>query len=253
MGYCTSNFSTCPWRRSLQAEGGTRRNRVILREIAGFLRSERPPTVHAPSYDGDIRRRRAMERNGRFGELPGLADTSHTLVTTALGGQFRSCGRLSLMTQPFGGAAPRWLRLWSVRQLIADCAGQSLARCKRTRAGLLVGAAVRSSQLAEPAYAHDPGARIQHDRGRRCNEVVGPPSGRGDLRFQPRPTRWSAFAATHRMRVRGHTLVWEHANPPWLTDRQTCTVQQLAQMLAGAHHARGGALSRQGVRVGCGE
>jgi endo-1,4-beta-xylanase len=97
------------------------------------------------------------------------------------------------------------------------------------RAGILVGTAVRPSQFSETAYA----ATL----GREFN-LLEPEDAMKWWVIRPDPATFAftqgdqivAFAETHRMKVRGHTLVWGWSNPPWLLEGHF-TPAQLSTML----------------------
>jgi endo-1,4-beta-xylanase len=97
------------------------------------------------------------------------------------------------------------------------------------RAGILVGAAVRPEQLSEAAYA----ATLAREFN-----LLEPENAMKWQYIHPGPETFDflqadrivAFAIAHRMRVRGHTLVWHQENPTWLTEGQY-TPGQLAHIL----------------------
>ena len=117
---------------------------------------------------------------------------------------------------------------------IGDAHGQSLRR-EAERTGLLVGTAVRPEQLSEQGY----GATLAREYNMVEAEdamkwwIVRPDAANFD--FGP-ADRMVDFARVHAMRVRGHTLVWDHANPKWIADRRW-TPQELSNLLQ-AHIAR---------------
>ena len=96
------------------------------------------------------------------------------------------------------------------------------------RAGILIGAAARPTLLSNAAYSGTLGrefsmveaedamkwAVIRHDKGFDFQQ--------GDSLVR--------FAQAHNMKVRGHCLVWDHDNPPWLTE-QRFTPEKLARLL----------------------
>lgn len=97
------------------------------------------------------------------------------------------------------------------------------------RAGILVGTAVRPSQFSETAYAST--------LGREFN-LLEPEDAMKWWVIRPDPATFAftqgdqivAFAETHRMKVRGHTLVWGWSNPHWLLEGHF-TPEQLSTML----------------------
>jgi endo-1,4-beta-xylanase len=93
--------------------------------------------------------------------------------------------------------------------------GQSL-RAQAERAGILIGTAVRPAQLGESTYAST--------LAREFNLVEPEDALKWEVLRPERSTfdfsdgdRIVAFAQLHGMKVRGHTLVWTHQNPVWLT------------------------------------
>jgi len=96
---------------------------------------------------------------------------------------------------------------------VGDCNLASLARTRNVR----VGAAVTSGGLADPAYAAAVVANFTS---------VTPEYDMKWRAIHPSRTTWNwtaadaivAFARSHDLEVRGHTLVWgkPSANPPWL-------------------------------------
>lgn len=84
-------------------------------------------------------------------------------------------------------------------------------------AGVLVGAAVRPQRFVEAAYvttlAHEFNMVEPEDVMKW--EVVHPARDTFDY---SQADRVVAFASEHRMKVRGHTLVWHQRLPPWVTE-----------------------------------
>ncbi len=124
---------------------------------------------------------------------------------------------------------PRWIEVeWRrgvfsillTMMLFAACAGPHTAtgqslRAVADRAGILIGTAVRPAQLLELAYAST--------LAREFNLVEPEDALKWEILRPARNTfdftdadRIVAFARLHGMKVRGHTLVWTHQNPPWL-------------------------------------
>ena len=105
-------------------------------------------------------------------------------------------------------------------QTLRDSAGRS---------GMLVGTAVRPQQLSEPLYA----ATLAREFN-----MIEPEDVMKWETIHPAPETYDfsqgdrlvAFAISHQMKVRGHTLTWHQQNPPWLNDQQR-TPEQLAQIL----------------------
>jgi endo-1,4-beta-xylanase len=96
-------------------------------------------------------------------------------------------------------------------------------------AGVLVGAAVRSEQLSEAAYASTLAREFNllEPEDAMKWEVVHP---RPEVFDFSQADRIVAFASAHEMKVRGHTLVWHQQNPKWLTEGRY-TPTQLAHIL----------------------
>ena len=95
--------------------------------------------------------------------------------------------------------------------------------------GISIGTAVRPSLLSERLYA----ATL----GREFNMVEPEDAMKWAVIRRERSTfdftggdRVLAFAQVHRMKDRGHTLVWPWSNPAWLTS-QSFTPEQLSQIL----------------------
>ena len=94
---------------------------------------------------------------------------------------------------------------------------------------MLVGAAARPEQLSEPPYA----AAL----AREFNMLEPEDAMKWEV-LHPAPTTFDfsqadrivAFAISHHMKVRGHTLVWHQQNPRWLTEGGR-TPDQLARIL----------------------
>src|SRR5271155_2449145 len=95
--------------------------------------------------------------------------------------------------------------------------------------GLLVGTAVRPTQLSEPAYA----ATLAHEFNMVEAEdamkwwVLRPDAATYDFRQGDEVVR---FAQAHAMKVRGHCLVRGRDNPDWLTQGHF-TTRQLSRLL----------------------
>jgi endo-1,4-beta-xylanase len=108
------------------------------------------------------------------------------------------------------------------------CCAQSL-RQEADNAGLLIGTAVRPSQLSEAAYA----STLAHEFN-----MVEPEDAMKWWVLRPDATSFDflqgdevvRFAQSHQMKIRGHCLVWGRYNPDWLTQGHF-TTQQLSQLL----------------------
>jgi len=95
--------------------------------------------------------------------------------------------------------------------------------------GLLIGAAVRPAQLPEMAYASTLAREFNmlEPEDALKWEVLHPERQSFDF---SQADQIVDFAARHGMRVRGHTLVWHHQNPRWLTEGKF-TSGELAEIL----------------------
>jgi endo-1,4-beta-xylanase len=83
--------------------------------------------------------------------------------------------------------------------------------------GVLIGTAVRPTQLSEAAYATTLAREFNMAEPEDALkwEVVHPQQNSFDF---SQADQIVEFAARHGMKVRGHTLVWHRQNPKWLTD-----------------------------------
>jgi len=106
-----------------------------------------------------------------------------------------------------------WLLLF-----VGPASSQTLREAAE-RSGILVGAAVRPEQLSEPRYA----ATLASEFG-----MLEPEDAMKWESLHPSPEKFDfsqadrivAFAISHQMKVRGHTLVWHQQNPRWLMEGQ---------------------------------
>lgn len=105
---------------------------------------------------------------------------------------------------------------------------QSLRAAAET-SGLLMGAAVRSSQLSEAAYSSTLAREFNmlEPEDALKWEVVHPEPGSYDF---SQADRIVDFAVRHGMKIRGHTLVWHRQNPLWLTENKYSS-GELAEIL----------------------
>ena len=94
---------------------------------------------------------------------------------------------------------------------------------------MLIGTAVRPSQLSETAYASTLAREYNMVEPEDAMKwwVLRPDAATYDFRQGDDVVR---FAQAHQMKVRGHCLVWGRYNPDWLTQGHF-TSQQLAQLL----------------------
>jgi len=110
------------------------------------------------------------------------------------------------------------------------CFAQSL-RQEADKAGLLVGTAVRVSQLSETAYTSTLArefSMLEPEDAMKWR-ALRPDEFAYDFHEGDEIVR---FAQTNRMKVRGHCLVWGHDNPAWLTQNHF-TTRQLSRLLHG--------------------
>ena len=122
--------------------------------------------------------------------------------------------------------------LWRFAILIGVMAAVCLAQSLRQEAdhdGLLVGAAVRPSQLSEAAYASTLAREFSMVEAEDAMKwwAVRPQRGTYNFRQGDELVR---FAEAHQMKVRGHCLVWGRDNPAWLTQGHF-TTGQLSRLL----------------------
>jgi endo-1,4-beta-xylanase len=110
----------------------------------------------------------------------------------------------------------------------AACCAQSL-RQEAENVGVLVGTAVRPSQLSETAYASTLAREFNMVEAEDAMKwwVLRPDAATYDFRQGDEVVR---FAQSHQMKVRGHCLVWGRDNPDWLTQGHF-TSQQLSRVL----------------------
>lgn len=108
------------------------------------------------------------------------------------------------------------------------CCAQSL-RQKAETDGVLVGTAVRPSQLSEPAYASTLAREFSMVEAEDAMKwwVLRPDAAIYDFRQGDEVVR---FAQAHQMKIRGHCLVWGRYNPDWLTQGHF-TARQLSRLL----------------------
>jgi endo-1,4-beta-xylanase len=130
---------------------------------------------------------------------------------------------LSLLSLSVFGAT-----LFSATLFSASWQGQTL-RQAADRSGLLVSAAVRAAQLAEPAYASTLAREFNMLEPEDAMKwwVLRPDARSYDFRQGDELVQ---FALEHQMKVRGHCLVWGRSNPEWLTQGHF-TARQLSRLL----------------------
>ncbi len=108
------------------------------------------------------------------------------------------------------------------------CLAQSL-RQEGDRGGVLIGTAVRPSQLSETAYASTLARQFSMVEAEDAMKwwVLRPSRATYNFRTGDELVR---FAQAHQMKVRGHCLVWGRNNPDWLTQGHY-TTRQLSRLL----------------------
>jgi endo-1,4-beta-xylanase len=101
--------------------------------------------------------------------------------------------------------------------VLSPASGAQSLRARADLADRLVGSAARSSRLNEPLYAVALGREFNllEPEDELKWEVLHPTPATFD--FLP-ADRLLSFARGHGMKMRGHTLVWHHQLPPWLSD-----------------------------------
>jgi endo-1,4-beta-xylanase len=107
---------------------------------------------------------------------------------------------------------------------VACTAAASSLREKADCAGILIGTAVRLGPLSEAAYAATLAREynLLEPEDSLKWEVLHPV--RDSFDFSD-PDRIVSFAKLHGMKIRGHTLVWTHQNPPWLVNGKFSDVE----------------------------
>ena len=112
--------------------------------------------------------------------------------------------------------------------MVSVCSAQSL-RQEAENAGLLIGTAVRPSQLSETAYESTLAREFSMVEAEDAMKwwVLRPDRATYDFRQGDEVVR---FAEAHQMKVRGHCLVWGRYNPDWLTQGHY-TTRQLSRLL----------------------
>ena len=110
------------------------------------------------------------------------------------------------------------------RAVPCQVAGQATLREHADCAGMLMGTAVRPAQLSEAAYAATLAREynlVEPEDALKW-EVLHPYRDCYDFSDADRII---SFAKLHRMKIRGHTLVWTHQNPPWLVNEKFSDIE----------------------------
>lgn len=111
----------------------------------------------------------------------------------------------------------------------ASASSPSTLRQSADRAGVLIGAAVRTYALSDAAYSETLGREFNMVEAEDAMKwwIVRRNEGVFDFHEGDAIVR---FAQAHGMKVRGHCLVWDHDNPKWLTQGHF-TPDQLSHLL----------------------
>jgi endo-1,4-beta-xylanase len=120
----------------------------------------------------------------------------------------------------------RALIVWSAT--VSVCFAQSL-RQAADRDGILIGTAVRPSQLSEATYASTLAREFNMIEAEDAMKWWALRPDRTHYNFD-QGDEIVRFAQAHEMKVRGHCLVWGRDNPPWLRDGHFNT-RQLSRLL----------------------
>ena len=123
----------------------------------------------------------------------------------------------------------------SMLGLLTRGAAQSL-RQEADRAGILVGAAVNVAYLSEPAYTRTLAREFNMLEPEDALKWAGDPAADEKTFDFADGDRLVAFAADHKMKVRGHNLVWgRYKTQKWLTRMESFTSEQLKNLLLREH------------------
>jgi endo-1,4-beta-xylanase len=121
-----------------------------------------------------------------------------------------------------------WRSVVFAAAMASVCCAQSL-RQEADNAGLLIGTAVRPSQLSETAYAATLAREFSMVEAEDAMKwwVLRPDPAIYNFRQGDEVVR---FAQAHQMKIRGHCLVWGRYNPDWLTQGHY-TTRHLSRLL----------------------
>jgi endo-1,4-beta-xylanase len=121
-----------------------------------------------------------------------------------------------------------WRSVILAGALSTVCCAQTL-RQEAENDGLLMGTAVRPSQLSEAAYASTLAREYSMVEAEDAMKwwVLRPDRATYDFRQGDELVR---FAQAHQMKIRGHCLVWSQYNPDWLRQSHF-TTRQLSRLL----------------------
>lgn len=125
--------------------------------------------------------------------------------------------------------SPSCLRFLFLVPVLALLSPPQSLRQAADSAGVLVGTAVRPSLLSESAYAATLAREFNMVEPEDALKWWVIRQNRDSFDFQP-ADEIVRFALAHKMKVRGHCLVWDHDHPDWLAQGHF-TPQQLSQVL----------------------
>lgn len=105
-----------------------------------------------------------------------------------------------------------------IHSIGAQCLAQSLRR-KADAAEVLIGTAVDPARFSEPAYAATLAREFNMIEAENVMKwgALRPDEKTFDFAHGDKVV---AFARKHKMKVRGHTLLWSEYNPAWLNDKR---------------------------------
>lgn len=108
------------------------------------------------------------------------------------------------------------LLLFSPQPIICEFSLAQSLRNQADKSGMLIGAAVDPSRLSEPLYASVLAREFNMVEGENAMKWGAIRPNEKTFDFAP-GDKVVRFARAHRMKVRGHTLLWSEYNPKWLT------------------------------------
>lgn len=118
---------------------------------------------------------------------------------------------------------------WLLTPAMLLLPGPHTLRNAASSSGILIGTAVRPSLFSEAAYSATLGREFNMVEPEDAMKwpAIRPEADKFDFRQGDQVVR---FAEAHRMKVRGHCLVWDHNNPPWLAEGRF-TPEQMSRLL----------------------
>jgi endo-1,4-beta-xylanase len=108
------------------------------------------------------------------------------------------------------------------------CSAQSL-RAYADKRGILIGTAVNPSLFSEEAYASTLAREFNMVEPENVMKWGTIRPDRDTFNFKP-GDQVVAFAQAHKMKIRGHCLVWSEYNPAWL-ERGSATPEEMSKLL----------------------